>query len=277
MFYLALNLPKTKPMAASKYIGVFLMITTLLLVGCDDKDEPNAFEEGKGMKGKIHVQNEFAQPLYDERAGIKVHFEVGYREFDVVADAQGNWQLDAAPAGTYTITFSKEGYGTMVMHDVKLSYTHPVYPADNLFQKLPSVTLTKLPNTQFSDFDLSINILNPGGNEPLSYELEITGKMIPAPPPNGSSKGYRIFIGDDENVSNENYIFQAYFNSITAEFEHVYPNSWFKDNEVNSGDVIHAVIYGDASFDEWYEDEEGNKVFPNLTPEPGAYATTVLP
>lgn len=262
-------------MAASRYFGVFLFLIATILISCEDKDDSDDFGTGSGIKGKIHVQNEFEQPLYNSRSGVNVAFEVGYRTFDVVGDAQGNWQLSGAPAGTYKITFSKPGYSTIVVKNIKLSYTHPVYSVDDMFQEIPTVTITKLPTTQFSNFEMTLNGQSQGSD--TIYTLELSATMMPAPPPTGHKKGYRIFIGKTEEVSSKNYIYQEYFTTQDAEISHTFEGNWLKENGISSGDAIYAAIYGDVSFDQTYKDDKGNLVFPNITAQPGAIASAVLP
>src|SRR5690554_2553428 len=144
-------------MTASRIYVLILLLFTSSVMSCEDKDNTDDFGAGSGIKGKVNVQNEFEQPLYENRSGINVHLEVGYRDFNVVGDNVGNWQLPGAPVGTYKLTFSKAGYSTIVLRDIELSYAFPTYPIDNQFQKLPSVTITKLPTTQFNNFVLALN------------------------------------------------------------------------------------------------------------------------
>ncbi len=244
-------------------------------MSCEDDQQTDDFGKGSGIKGKINVQNEFQQPLYDERSGIKVFLEVDFRDFDVAADNVGNWQLAGAPVGTYTITFSKAGYSTVVLNNIVISYTNPNYEVNNSFQKLPSVTLTKLPQTDFADFEL---ILDPDTLEQDTiYALNLSATMLPAPPPTGQSKGYRLFIGNDETVSPNNYIYQEYFNTTTAEISHTYENDWFTELNINSGDAIFAAIYGDASFNLEVSTTDSLLTFPNLSEVPGGLASVVLP
>ena len=262
-------------MTASRNYGLILLILITSLTSCGDKDTKDDFGTGSGIKGRINVQNEFEQPLYEERSGINVALEVGYRDFDVIADNVGNWQLTDAPAGTYKITYSKAGFSTIVQRGVKLSYTHPVFPVDNVFQKIPSVTITKLPTTQFNNFELALNA-TPVGQDTI-YTLNLSAVMLPAPPPTGHKKGYRIFIGKDENVSSENYLYQEYFNTSSANISHTYDNAWFTAIGIHSGDAIYAAIYGDASFQLEGEDDEGVITFPNIAVSPGAVSSVLLP
>lgn len=262
-------------MAALKNYGLILIIIITSLTSCNDKDSNDDFGTGSGIKGKINVQNEFEQPLYADRGGINVELVEGYRDFDVVADNVGNWQLADAPTGTYKITYSKAGYSTIVQRDVKLSYTFPMYPIDNQFQKIPSVTITKLPTTQFNNFVLALNS-TPVGQDTV-YTLNLSAVMLPAPPPTGHKKGYRIFIGKDEEVSSENYLYQEYFNTNSANISQTYDNAWFTEMDIHSGDAIYAAIYGDASFEMEGKDDAGEITFPNISVNPGAISSVVLP
>lgn len=260
--------------AARNYALVFILLVSSL-TSCNDDDPSDNFGEGSGLKGKVNVQNEFQQPLYNERSGIKVLLEVGYRDFEVVADNVGNWQLAGAPVGTYKITYSKEGYSKIVQNDIALSYTVPKYQLDNKFQKIPSVTITKLPLTDFTDFVLALNS-TPVGQDTV-YTLNLSATMLPAPPPTGQAKGYRIFIGENENVSPTNYIYQEYKATTSAAISKTYNNDWFTTLGLSSGDAIYAAIYGDVSFNLEFTNADGVMTFPNLSALPGGSASVVLP
>lgn len=262
-------------MASARNYALLFILLASSLMSCEDDDPAPGFGEGSGIKGKVNVQNEFQQPLYDERNGIQVFLEVGYRDFTVMADNVGNWQLADAPVGTYTITYSKEGYSKIVQKNVALSYTNPNYQVDNRFQKLPSVTITKLPLTDFTDVELALNA-TPVGQDTV-YTLNLSATMVPAPPPTGQAKGYRIFIGEDENVSPENYIFQEYHSTTSAAISQTYNNEWFTNLGLSSGDAIYAAMYGDVSFNLEVVNKDSVLTFPNLSATPGGMASVVLP
>lgn len=221
------------------------------------------------------VQNEFQQPLYGERDGIEVFLETGYQDFAVTADNTGEWLLSGAPVGNYTITYSKEGYSKVIQTGIHISNTVPNYPVDNGFQKLPTATITRLPLTEFEDFEMDLNVDTQ--MDDTIYSLAITATMLPAPPPTGQAKGYRIFIGEDETVSPENYIYQEYFSTTTAAIEVTYDDDWFADRDIQSGDALFAAIYGDVSFNQEIQLSDSTTVFPNISQMQGGLASVVLP
>jgi hypothetical protein len=248
-----------------KQAPYLLALMAFVFISCGNDDDGPGFTGESGIKGKINVQNQYQQPLYDERGGIAVFMEVGFREFEVVADNVGRWQLAGAPVGTYTITYSKPGYSTIVQRGISISNVTPNYPVDNQFQQLPTATITKLPLTDFDNFELDLSINEQGMPPDTSFTLNVTATMLPAPPPTGQAKGYRIFIGDNENVSPTDYIFQEHKATTSADIDLTYDNMWFDSLGFKSGDALYAALYGDANFNlEMANPMDSSLVFPNL-------------
>lgn len=62
------------------------------------------------LKGGITVRDQNLDPATDA-SGVTVTFEgSGYSTF---TDSEGLWSMDSLPSGTYDITYSKQGYGTI--------------------------------------------------------------------------------------------------------------------------------------------------------------------
>lgn len=251
------------------------LLSMLVLASCTPDEPEDNFAHNSGIKGRVMVQNGFQQPLYDERSGISLELHVGYQDYVVSADNTGDWLLNGAPVGTYTVTASKEGYSEITLRGIKISTTMPNFPIDNGYQKLPTITLTKLPLTDFEDFTMNLDVAVQDSD--TVYTLNISATMLPAPPPTGQAKGYRIFIGEDENVSPEHYIFQEYRNTTNAAIDITFDNAWFVEKEISSGDAIYAVIYGDVSFNQVIVKPDSTLVFPNISSMPGGLASVVLP
>jgi len=256
-----------------KFFPILLFGLALGFTSCNDDEEDNPITDDANLEGKVRVQNEYQQPLYDERNGILLLMEVGFQSFAVNADNIGNYVLSGAPTGTYTITASKEGFGTIVREGIRISNVNPNYPVQEGNQILPTITITKIPTTEFSDLTLEVNS---NQDDPPQYTLTITSEMNPAPPPTGQSKGFRLFIGQDETVGPENFIYQEHFTSTEAAVEVIYQNEWFQSLELVQGDAIFAAIYGDANFDQELV-LSNDTIFPNLTVNVGDISSVVLP
>ncbi|MCA1763790.1 MAG: carboxypeptidase-like regulatory domain-containing protein [Flavobacteriales bacterium] len=261
--------------------NTFLLLIPVLLVfsSCEDDENSTPISNNVNFKGKIFVQNEFQQPLYDERSGIQVLAEVGFQSFPISADAVGQYQLSSAPVGTYTLTISKDGFSNIVVSNLAMSAISPNFPVEDGFQKLPTYTITKLPSTVFENLnlDLESTITGEEPDQDTLFTLTITSTMIPEPPPTGQAKGFRIFISDDPDVGPEEYIYQEHYASTAADVEVIFNSEWFDELELRSGDALFAAIYGDANFNQEIAIAEGDTLFPNITPEVGAFSSVVLP
>lgn len=260
----------------SLFYPLFLV---LALAACNNDDDIDDFPSTTGIKGKVLTQNEFQQPLYDERSGVQMQLEVGFREFLVDADNVGQWQLGGAPVGTYTITLEKEGYGTIKERGIKISTVNPEFPVYDEFQTIPTFVMTKLPVTQFEAIELDLTFTTETINsvEDTIWNLDISAAMSPAPPPTGQAKGYRIFWGTDEFLSTENYLYQSHYITNSAAISLYYDDQVFDSLGVQSGDVIYAQFYGDANFNLEYTDQDETLTFPNLAEVPSAIVSVALP
>lgn len=256
------------------YRCTLLATALIFMAGCGNDDEEE-FPNFVGLKGRVLVQNEFGQPLYQDRSGIRAVLETGFQSFNVQADNIGYWQRANCPAGRYTVTYTKNGCGTLVFRDVMVSTTTPRFPIENGFQRLPTPTLTVLPNANFQN--VALNLTTGQNGSATTYDLSVTGTIIPGPPPTGQAKGYRVFIGRSPNVSRSNYEFQQHYTTLTANFTAEIGNAVFQQLNVQAGQVFYVVIHGDANFDLSLTNPNGTLTFPNLTAEPSSTASVVLP
>lgn len=246
------------------------LIVAPLLISCDDEiPEP---VPSAGIEGRVWTQNEFGQPLHDQRSGVNVFLETGFRNFNLAADQVGRYRLPGAPVGTYRATYSKAGFGKMIVSGLRLNTANPAYEVLNGFHQFPSVTLTQLPITDFSNVNVSLQ----GGGAQGPLTLIVTGTMAPAPPPTGQSKGARIFVRSGNTVSKADYDFQKHFTSNTAQFTIELGAELFGTIPNTTGSVISVRLYGDSNFDESYNDA-GLLVFPNLSLAPSQSISVVLP
>ncbi len=256
------------------FIGLF---AALILSACDNSDSDIDFPNNIGLTGKINVQNQYQQPLYGERDGIKVILEVGYRSFPIQADNVGYYDINDAPVGTYTATYSKPGYGTIIRRGLKVSTVNPTFQVQDGMQVLPTVTITKIPNTSFADEALTLNYQVVNEIDTV-YNLKLSARIVPGPPPTGQAKGYRVFIGTDPLLTPTNYLYQSHHNTLTDTFSVSFGTAFLDTNGIKSGDMVYALLYGDANFDV-QQNPMADEVpaFPNISLEPGELTSIALP
>ena len=258
---------------------LFYFLFVFALISCNDDDE-GGFPSSTGIEGRILTQDEFQRPLYEERDSVELQLEVGFNNFEINGDNVGQWRFSRAPVGTYKITVAKEGFGTIERRDVRISTVTPEFSVFNGFQKLPTFVLTEKPNTQFQNVELNLSFDTQVIEEMLEdtiWNLNMTAVVSPAPPPTGERKGYRVFWGTDAFLSSENYLFQAHYTTLNENIELNFNDPIFNALGIKSGDVIYAQFFGDSNFNLEYITEVGVRIFPNISENPSAVFSVVLP
>ncbi len=252
---------------------LWALLPLFMLTSCNDDDDfPPASEVG--IEGRVFVQNEFGQPLYDQRSGIQVFLEVGFRNFNLGADNVGRYRLSGAPTGSYTATYSKNSnYSVVMRKNLVVNNVSPNFEVLNGFQQFPSVTLTLLPITTFGN----VSAVLQGNGDDEAFQLMVQSSLSPPPPPTGQSKGFRVFAAVGAEVNKDNYDFQKHMTTLSSTFSITLEDELFTQISSNPGTVISLRLYGDANFDESYEDPTGKVIFPNLSAEPSQIVSVVLP
>lgn len=257
---------------------ILLLLTVLapalVLTSCKGDDDFPTPPATTSLEGRVFTQNEFGQPLYNERAGVSVYLETGFRTFNIQGNNTGVYRLTNAPTGTYMMRYSKTNYGTIERRGLRVITTNPQFEILDGFQQIPSVTLTKLPTTSFNNVQA---VLSGDPDDDIPFTLTVSATMVPPPPPTGQAKGYRIFVGIGNSVSKQNYIFQKHLTSTAENLQDVLEEELFGSIPNTPGSVLSVVIYGDANFDETYEDETDQVIYPNLSVQPSAVVSVIIP
>lgn len=256
----------------------FFLIAVILpafaLTSCDDDDFPDE-PPTASVEGRVFTQNEFGQPLWNERSGITVYLETAFRNFTVQANNTGIYRLTNAPGGTYLMRFSKPGFGTILRTGIPIRTGNPQFEVIEGFQQMNTVTLTKLPTTTFNNVQAVLTGDPEEEDDP--FVLTVSATMSPPPPPTGQAKGFRVFVGTNSNVSRSSYVFQKHFTTLNENFTVEIEDELFDLIPSTPGSLLWVAVYGDANFDESYEDETDQVIFPNLTAEPGQRVSVVIP
>ncbi|MEM9052278.1 MAG: carboxypeptidase-like regulatory domain-containing protein [Bacteroidota bacterium] len=259
--------------------GFLYFFLVFALISCDGDDDEGGFPSRTGIEGRILTQNEYQQPLYDERDSVELQLEVGFNSFELNGDNVGQWRFPNAPVGTYKFTVTKEGFSTIERRDVRISTVNPEFSVFNGFQNMPTFVLTQQPNAQFQNVQLNLSFETEIVEmmEDTIWNLNMSAVISPAPPPTGDAKGYRVFWGTDELLSPQNYLFQAHYTTLDETIDLNFGDPIFDALGIKSGDIIYAQFYGDANFNLEYTTEEGLLTFPNISDSPSAVFSVALP
>ena len=245
----------------------------IILAACDE-DKEEDFPSNVTLKGSVLTENEYGQPLYDQRGGVTVNFETGYRTFTSTGDALGKYALSSAPVGTYVITYSKPGFGTVEKTGVIISTVDPQYPVDHGAQVLPTVKLVQKSTASFNNLSLDYTWQFSGQDTLIT--LLVSASMVPAPA-NGLEKGFRVFLAKVPSVSASQYRLQKHFSTTDGDIAVAFDNTLLADSGIKRGDQVYVVLYGDAPQNTQYINSKGTLVFPNLSVQSSEVATLALP
>src|SRR5256885_16188600 len=82
----------------------------VFLFGCKNST-PAASQEVTGeLKGTVGLYNAHGMEISD-RSGVLIQAEG--TNFSAISDSAGNWSIHDLPSQTYSISFSKNGFGTV--------------------------------------------------------------------------------------------------------------------------------------------------------------------
>lgn len=93
------------------FFSSFIIFSFILLIGfttgCDDSTSPETEYTGK-IVGWVQPIDQWLRPM--EKSGVTVKLQG--TPYSDTTNAEGYYMLEKVPPGTYTITYSREGFGT---------------------------------------------------------------------------------------------------------------------------------------------------------------------
>jgi hypothetical protein len=180
-------------------------VDTLYIRDTVHLSDTNALKLKGTLHGKAYIYD-YLRTVTDS-SGITVSMEG--TPFTAVTDAAGNWTMRDLPTATYTIVYSKEGFGTYRYFGFQFVGGSEIYLPSTIRPILP-----RIPTEQMSD--LRVSDVKDYGNGDIYYFLD--GKL--SPPRAGISA--QIFIGRDTTVSSDPstylYSFSVLLDSTTGSF-----------------------------------------------------------
>ena len=179
-----------------------------------------------------------------------------------VSNINGEFILQDVPFGTYTLIYSKDGFGTYKIFDVG----HQNSGVNTVIPHTPS--LGQLSSTEVSELTVEID----GNNVVLTVTTN--------PGASSNDPGYiRLFYDDQFNVSSVAY--DQYSDGIEIKinpFEIILTKTNLNNMGYASGTTVFAKVYGDSYFSNDYEDPTlGYRVFPNLNSVAAPPVSFVVP
>jgi hypothetical protein len=192
-------------------VAAMLIVIGIVVSGCSKNENPLSVSSSD-MSGKLGGWVELKDVdggVVSDAGGVNVTVEG--TNYSATTASDGQWSIDALPAGTYVVTFSKSGYGTYK----SIGHRH-VGGGDSY---LSPVTLGVMPNISIANFSVrsldsvvSYVIRDSVRNRDDTIRTYLRHVEVKAGFSGDSTEGGRVkvYFGRNQNVSNMpgNYLFE---------------------------------------------------------------------
>jgi len=215
----------------------------------------------KNIQGVVYLYNEFGQRL-PNAAGVTVVLE--YVGDTAITDSAGGFSFTSKylPAVSYTIMYSKSGYGTY-----QQNFTIAANTANTT---VPNAAVYANSTTVITNLAATIDTAYSSGGY---YTIYLTGALTPA----GTTQEPRnmiVFTGPTPDVSPTNYA-NAWFIGTT-----IYGTLKVYVSNVPGGQTLYLVGYGismPTSSTAYQDPTTGKFVYPSICSTPSNVASIALP
>jgi hypothetical protein len=231
-------------------------ILILFITSCNSNDDSPAAATRANISGSVNLYNESTNQVDNSNMTVSV---LGTMP---VTDAQGKFVLSNVPFGTYTLEYTKNGYGTYKKFGV-VHGTNGQATALTATPSLGQVSTTSITgitaSTSANQVVLSIST-NPGGSA-------------------ANRRYIRYFLSTSQSVSATNYSYYSpVFTSQINPFEKTILATELISAGFTSGQQVYVRAYGDSFWDNAYDSPEFNRrIFPNLNANTVPAATFIVP
>lgn len=231
-----------------------LIAAVAALVSCHKKDHQDQTTTPSGtLTGVVQTWDDKMNQTND-KGGITVNAQSSGGNSSTTTDTSGKFTFNSLPFGTYTLVFSKDGYGTTkiigVSHAANSTQSPTVVDTLN-FGKISTTTVTKLGvrDTLFNS--------QPG----IRFDYGF------APAPSSTSPVFaRVFFGTDSTVSSTNYTVTDSLQPFKVYVPIGFTDSTLKTKGFSAGQTVYLRLYGDSYINNSYVDSTGKRAFPNVNP-----------
>jgi hypothetical protein len=252
------------------------VILLILAIACGKNSTQNSIvvpnliqAENKraNISGQVLLYDEEGSALPDN-SGVKI--SIDNSTISTTTKADGKWQLDSIPFGTYDISYSKEGFGTgkiMGIYHAATNHSTTVIAKSESMAVNSSIEITNLVVTPF---------------KPGFEQLGVSGVHIDPVFTNtsGKDKYVRLFFSDNNSVSATSFLAETKVRSNGAPLQQNNYNlttSWFESLGFKKGQTIYVKAYGDSFLADQYTDPLTNTtIFPSLSTKPSNAVSFIL-
>jgi hypothetical protein len=224
-----------------------------MIVSCK-KEYPTQVQTGN-MIGFVTLYDENGI-LIQDKSGVSISVS-GSKSYNVITSANGKFEIDNVPSGTYNLIFTKDSFGTTKRIGTGfVGGSNPVYISQILSK--PTSTIVKL-------ISLSVDT-----NKLVHVTFQLNY--------NGSTGNVRFYFGTSDSVSYTNYDYTVLDgfsgNKISGNRTITLSNT----PSFPSGTQVYFIAYGSPSYSSSYTDiVTGKTIYPSLNSSESQIMSVMFP
>jgi len=235
-------------------------ILILFITSCNSNDDSPAAATRANISGSVNLYNESTNLV--DLSNMTVSVLGTMPLISAVTDAQGKFVLSNVPFGTYTLEYTKNGYGTYK----KFGVVHGTNGQATALTAIPS--LGQVSTTSINGITASAS----ANQVVLSISTNPEGSAA-------NRRYIRYFLSTSQSVSATNYSYYSpVFTSQINPFEKTILATELISAGFTSGQQVYVRAYGDSFWDNAYDSTEFNRrIFPNLNANTVPAAAFIVP
>jgi hypothetical protein len=236
----------------------FMLI--LFITSCSSNDDEPAAATKANISGSVNLYNESTDPV--DKSNMTVSVLGTMPMISAVTNTEGRFVLSNVPFGTYTLEYTKNGYGTYK----KFGVVHGSNGQATALTAIPS--LGQVSTTSITGLTASAS----ANQVVLSISTNPVGSAA-------NRRYIRYFLSTNQSVSATNYSYYSpVFISQINPFEKTILATELISAGFTSGQQVYVRAYGDSFWDNAYDSPEFNRrIFPNLNANTVPAATFIVP
>jgi hypothetical protein len=235
-------------------------ILILFITSCSSNDDSPAAATRANISGSVNLYNESTNQVDLSNMTVSVLGTMPLNS--AVTDAEGKFVLSNVPFGTYTLEYTKNGYGTYK----KFGVVHGTNGQATALTATPSLGQVSTTNITGITASTSAN--------------QVVLSMSTNPGGSAANRRYiRYFLSTSQSVSATNYSYYSpVFTSQINPFEKTILATELVSAGFTSGQQVYVRAYGDSFWDNAYDSPEFNRrIFPNLNASTVPAAAFIVP
>ncbi|HRI19624.1 MAG TPA: carboxypeptidase-like regulatory domain-containing protein [Panacibacter sp.] len=238
---------------------LFVLISAMLIMGCSSSSVPPVSSGKQKIIGAVNLYDD----LNNSQSPDGMTVNINGTAFTAITDSSGRYTIANVPLGTYTLSYSKRGYGTYQLdtlyHHQNINDTPTIIPRMPL-GKISATAVTNIEVTITGD-TIKINpAVNPAGD-------------------NADPRGVRLFYATTDAVAGDNYnAYSEVYRIRNSTGVIKKGKSEFYNMGFAPGATIFVKAYGEAfTANDYIDIATGKRIFPNLNTTTVAAKSFVLP